>query len=99
VKFISDPITAEWLEYFIPESVTENGKPTALIFTRRGDKMRPISCRPMRKNEWRLYEESLQNTDKQIKEFQDKDLGHDIEKSRSASVIKSEHDRCLLQFC
>ena len=29
------------------------------------------------------------NTDKQIKEFQDKDLGHDIAKSRSATVIKS----------
>jgi len=36
-----------------------------------------------------LYEESIEKTDKQIKEFHDKDLGHDIEKSRSATVIKS----------
>jgi len=36
-----------------------------------------------------LYEESIEKTDKQINEFQEKDLGHDIEKSRSATVIKS----------
>ncbi len=112
MKFTADPRTADWLEYFIPESanfdwdegnkgknvkhgysdveiesvlrqskyifagqiidpphaewrglilgLTENGKPTALIFTRRGDKIRPISCRPMRKNEWRLYEETIE---------------------------------------
>jgi len=53
-------------------------KLTALIFTRRDDKIRPISCRPMRKNEWMLYEEIIE-----------KDLGNDIAKSRSAIVIKS----------
>ena len=31
------------------------GQPLALVFTRRGDLLRPISCRVMRKNERRLY--------------------------------------------
>ncbi|SRR5712691_5474872 len=30
----------------------------ALIFTRRGNQLRPISCRPMRRNERRLYDEA-----------------------------------------
>jgi uncharacterized DUF497 family protein len=30
----------------------------ALIFTRRSDQLRPISCRPMRRNERRLYDEA-----------------------------------------
>jgi uncharacterized DUF497 family protein len=30
----------------------------ALIFTRRADRLRPISCRPMRANERKLYEEA-----------------------------------------
>ena len=30
----------------------------ALIFTRRGEQLRPISCRPMRRNERTLYEEA-----------------------------------------
>jgi uncharacterized DUF497 family protein len=34
------------------------GRGLALIFTRRGDWLRPISCRPMRDNERRLYEEA-----------------------------------------
>ncbi len=32
----------------------------ALVFTRRGDRLRPISCRRMRRNERRLYEEACQ---------------------------------------
>lgn len=32
----------------------------ALVFTRRGRKLRPISCRPMRRNERRIYEDALQ---------------------------------------
>ena len=31
----------------------------ALVFTRRGDKLRPISCRPMRRDERRIYEDTL----------------------------------------
>ncbi|MBM4258681.1 MAG: BrnT family toxin [Deltaproteobacteria bacterium] len=31
----------------------------ALVFTRRGDKLRPISCRPMRRQERRIYEDAL----------------------------------------
>jgi uncharacterized DUF497 family protein len=37
---------------------TNAGRRLALIFTRRGTKLRPISCRPMRRNERRLYEEA-----------------------------------------
>jgi uncharacterized DUF497 family protein len=37
---------------------TTAGSRLALIFTRRGDKLRPISCRPMRRNERRLYDEA-----------------------------------------
>ena len=32
------------------------GRLLALIFTRRGNRIRPISCRPMRKNEKAIYE-------------------------------------------
>lgn len=35
------------------------GRGFALIFTIRGDKVRPISCRPMRDSERRLYEEAV----------------------------------------
>jgi uncharacterized protein len=35
--------------------VTAGGRPAALIFARRGDKLRPISCRAMRKNEKEAY--------------------------------------------
>jgi len=31
------------------------GRGLALIFTRRGELLRPISCRPMRENERKLY--------------------------------------------
>jgi uncharacterized DUF497 family protein len=34
------------------------GRRLALIFTRRGNQLRPISCRPMRRNERRLYDEA-----------------------------------------
>lgn len=36
------------------------GRRLALVFTRRGERLRPISCRPMRRNERRLYEEACQ---------------------------------------
>jgi uncharacterized DUF497 family protein len=34
------------------------GRQPALVFTRRGARLRPVSCRPMRANERRLYEEA-----------------------------------------
>ena len=37
---------------------TDAGRRLALIFTRRGIQLRPISCRPMRRNERRLYDEA-----------------------------------------
>ena len=37
---------------------TDAGRRLALIFTRRGNQLRAISCRPMRRNERRLYDEA-----------------------------------------
>lgn len=36
--------------------VTPSGRHAALVFTRRGDKLRPISCRAMRKKEKEAYD-------------------------------------------
>jgi uncharacterized DUF497 family protein len=36
--------------------VTSGGRHAALVFTRRGDKLRPISCRAMRKGEKEAYD-------------------------------------------
>ena len=36
--------------------VTAGGRRAALIFARRGDKLRPISCRAMRKREKEAYD-------------------------------------------
>ncbi|HEY2931853.1 MAG TPA: BrnT family toxin [Acidobacteriota bacterium] len=35
------------------------GRRLTLIFTRRGDRVRSISCRPMRRKERKLYEEAI----------------------------------------
>jgi len=35
------------------------GRKLALIITRRGARLRPISCRPMRRNERNVYEEAI----------------------------------------
>ncbi len=35
------------------------GRRLALIFTRRGQRVRPVSCRPMRRNERAVYEEAI----------------------------------------
>ena len=35
------------------------GQWLALIFTRRGNRLRPISCRPMRRAERQVYEEAI----------------------------------------
>ena len=37
---------------------TDAGRRLALIFTRRGNQLRPISCRSMRRNERRLHDEA-----------------------------------------
>ena len=39
------------------------GRRLALVFTRRGDRLRPISCRAMRPKERALYEEARQQED------------------------------------
>jgi hypothetical protein len=39
------------------------GRRLALIFTRRGDRLRPISCRAMRPKERALYEEARRQED------------------------------------
>ena len=36
--------------------VTHGGRHAALVFTRRGDELRPISCRAMRKGEREAYD-------------------------------------------
>ena len=36
--------------------VTADGRAAALIFARRGDKLRPISCRAMRNKEREAYD-------------------------------------------
>ena len=38
--------------------VTSNGRRAALIFARRGEKLRPISCRAMRRKEKEVYDEA-----------------------------------------
>ena len=35
------------------------GRRLALIFTRRADRLRPISCRPMRRTEREVYEKAI----------------------------------------
>ena len=34
---------------------TDTGRPVALVFTRRGERVRPVTCRPMRTNERVFY--------------------------------------------
>jgi uncharacterized DUF497 family protein len=41
----------------------EAGRRLALVFTRRGNRLRPISCRPMRRKERALYEEARRQED------------------------------------
>jgi uncharacterized DUF497 family protein len=55
---IIDPPDNEWRGLILGRS--DGGRLLALIFTRRGDKLRPISCRPMRTGERRFYETSIQ---------------------------------------
>jgi uncharacterized DUF497 family protein len=39
---------------------SEDRRRLALVFTKRGERLRPISCRPMRRRERRIYEEAVQ---------------------------------------
>ncbi|OFV96375.1 MAG: hypothetical protein A3H28_03975 [Acidobacteria bacterium RIFCSPLOWO2_02_FULL_61_28] len=53
---IVEPAHSEWRGLILGQ--TSQGRRVALIFTRRGEKVRVISCRPMRPAERRLYEGS-----------------------------------------
>ena len=55
---ISEPAHSEWRGLILGQA--DSGRAVALIFTRRSEKLRPISCRPMRESEWRYYEASIQ---------------------------------------
>lgn len=59
---IVEPSHAEWRGLILGRS--QDGRSLALIFTRRGEKLRPISCRPMREGERKYYEARIkgQNT-------------------------------------
>lgn len=54
---IIEPKHSEWRGILL--GITDKGRMLSLIFTRRGNKLRPISCRPMRSEERRLYEEKI----------------------------------------
>lgn len=45
--------------------VDDGGRRLALVFTRRGSRMRPISCRPMRRKESQAYEEAIREGEKE----------------------------------
>jgi len=51
---ILEPSHQEWRGLLLGRS--SSGNALALIFTRRGDSVRPISCRPMRRSERTSYE-------------------------------------------
>lgn len=53
---IVEPVHTEWRGLILGRSNT--GKLLALIFTRREERLRPISCRPMRKWEVKKYHEN-----------------------------------------
>ncbi|HEX4047354.1 MAG TPA: BrnT family toxin [Elusimicrobiota bacterium] len=55
---ITEPAHDEWRGLIL--GCSDAGRLVALIFTRRGERLRPISCRSMRPNERRLYETSTQ---------------------------------------
>lgn len=54
---IIEPAYAEPRWLVLGES--ERGRKLALIFTRRGERLRPVSCRPMRRNERKVYDETI----------------------------------------
>jgi len=54
---IVEPAHDEWRGLIL--AVGEGGRYLALIFTQRGEKLRPISCRSMRKEEKKIYEKAI----------------------------------------
>lgn len=56
---IIEPVHAEWRGLILGRG--DSGRALTLIFTRRGERLRPISCRPMREGERRFYETSIQS--------------------------------------
>ena len=50
---IMEPAHSEWRGLIL--GADRSNRLLSLIFTRRGEKIRPISCRPMRKQEERIY--------------------------------------------
>ena len=56
---ISEPAHPEWRGLILGRG--DSGRALTLIFTRRGERLRPISCRPMREGERRFYEASIQS--------------------------------------
>jgi uncharacterized DUF497 family protein len=59
VRLTAAPDIAEWLGTHPQmewDGATSGGRHAALVFTRRGDKLRPISCRAMRKREKETYD-------------------------------------------
>ena len=58
---IIEPEHQEWRGLILGQSYT--GKLFALIFTIRGEKLRPISCRPMRSLEVKKYYENKKTED------------------------------------
>ncbi|HET7855419.1 MAG TPA: BrnT family toxin, partial [Gaiellaceae bacterium] len=51
---IVEPVHDE--DRYLLLGVTSGGRHAALVFTRRGDKLRPLSCRAMRKREREVYD-------------------------------------------
>ncbi len=56
---IVEPVHHEWRGLIL--GIDRRGRHLCLIFTRRGQRLRPISCRPMRKQEVRVYHEKTKN--------------------------------------
>lgn len=55
---ILEPDYGEWRGLILGQ--TPSGRLLALIFTRRDDRIRPITCRPMRMEERKLYAEETE---------------------------------------
>ena len=55
---IVEPVHDEWRGLVLGQDF--RGRHLALIFTQRGHKLRPISCRAMRDKEVRLYHEKTE---------------------------------------
>jgi uncharacterized DUF497 family protein len=56
---IIEPAHTEWRGLILGQA--DSGRALTLIFTRRGERLRPISCRPMREGERRFYEASIRS--------------------------------------